>query len=249
MKKTTKKQPLKGKRIPKSLENCKRAKKTREKQRLTSPTVSASKKLQAINLTEDDCKPYSLKEITSIIDLVAPPNTTGKGRQPIFRTNTFPMKPNGGNEHTFKPVQVIKVLVAYMTTTNNINKCCKMFGVSEMILRTRLMRSYPEVRKLWELSLTHKPQAYGDKAQEIIMGEIPEEYFEETKFGKRLSSSGVQHLNNQTQFNLKMAQITERRAFNEKTELKIDFEIQKKADPIDIEEYKKVSLEDLASLL
>lgn len=246
---TKKKQPLKGVTIKKKVTLAPQSKKTKKTQQLRSPTIKQSLVASdKINITQEDCEPYPLKEVLSLIDHVAPPNTTGIGRQPIFRTNIWPIAP-GGAMPTYKPIDIVKALMAFMMSNISLKDTLKQFGVGEISFRARVLKDYPEARVLFEVSRTRKPEAYIDKAQEVMMGKIPNAYYEITKTGERLSGAGIQHINNQTNFNVKMAQMAERRAFNEKIELKVDFEVVARAKDVDLAEFANVPLKDLSSML
>ena len=241
--------PLKGIALKKNISGAPQSKKTKKSQQLRSPTIKQSLAASnSINITQQDCEPYPLEEIINLIEHVSPPNTSGIGRQPIFRTNIWPIAP-GGSIPTYKPVDIVKALVAFMMSNKPLKECLKTYNVGEISFRTRVLRDYPEARDLFELSRTRKPEAYIDTAQEIIMAEIPDKYYEVTKTGERLSGAAVQHINNQTNFNIKRAQMAERRAFNEKVEVKVDFEIKARAKDIDLAEFANVPLKDLSSML
>ncbi len=246
---TKKKQPLRGKRLKKTITGAQPAKKTKETQQVRSPTVKQSLVASnVINITEEQCSPYSLEEVTALINLVAPPNITGIGRQPIFRTNEF-YNEAGGSLPMYKPVDVMKALMAFMNSDISLTKACKLYSINEHTFRASYLRDYPEVRTMFELSRTRKPEAFINKAQEVMMGKIPDRFYEETKTGERLSGAGIQHINNKTNFNVKMAQMAERRAFNEKIELKVDFEVVARAKDVDLAEFANVPLKYLSSML
>ena len=248
---TKKTKPLKGIKIKKKISSSSLAKKTKENQAFTAPTVALSKKLAAvINISQKDCLPFDVEEVKAIIDLIAPPNTTGIGRQPIFRTNEWPIPPSGGAVPLFKPVKVMIALMAFMYSTKTLNEALKEQNISESIFRAKIIRDYPEAALMYDLACARKADAYMDKAQEVMMGEIPEEYFEEGRNGtRRLTAAGIQHINNQTSFMTKRAQMQERRAYNDKSEAKVIFEVNTRSEAVDLEQYKNVPIADLASLL
>ena len=243
--------PLKGIKIKKKVRSSTLAKKTNENQALTAPTVALSKKLAAvINITQKDCDPFDIEEVKAIIDLIAPANTTGIGRQPIFRTNQWPIPPAGGAVPLFRPVKVMVALLAFMYSTKTLNEALTEQNISESIFRAKIIRDYPEANLMYDLACARKADAYMDKAQEVMMGEIPAEYFEEGRNGtKRLTAAGIQHINNQTSFLTKRAQMQERRSYNDKSESKVIFEVNTRSEAVDLDQYKNVPIADLASLL
>jgi len=166
------------------------------------------------------------------------------------KDQSFFCKAKLARHKSHRPTAILQGLHLYKYTTTSLENSFGAFNVDLDVFNHSVKANYSETDRGLELATNARSQLYLTKAQAIMEGEIPEEYYEETKHGgKRLTTAGINHMRNQTDFYFRMAAVSERRSVNEKKELVVKSEITIKATSINIDLILNADPNDLGKLL
>ena len=161
----------------------------------------------------------------------------------ILCQKNFPSQTSFGYKYT--PFQTVSALYAYAYSTNTLLNTLKEYKIDHSFYYLFLRQNYPVVMEIEQFCTKLKSHTYGNVAIEQYSQEIPAEYYEYTKYGKKLSASGVNYIKNKSEFMLKMAQISERGAYSEKITVKFEADIGAQNKSISLDDAMKLPLHEL----
>jgi len=213
--------------------------------------VSEIKELPSIITKQQEKYPtenkISLEEYRSMVIGLA--MATDPKENSIWEQSSFYDSDTQRQSH-FKPIDILKALTIYGATTESLGKCLLSQGIPDTHF-VGLCARFEIIIYAKEISLSRKTEAYVSAAVNELADakDIPDEYFELTNHGERLTMAGTSHMNNKSKLMFNLAKACERRSLNEKPEyvFKVNHKIESKSANLDV--LLATDIEDLAKQL
>lgn len=122
------------------------------------------------------------------------------------------------NKLPFTPKDIKEVITLYSETKKPIRQIIEEKGIRYSTF-CDLLCNYPTVCDDYLRAQKNKALIYSDNAQEIYENEIPEQFFEQTTTGTKLSMAGIKYMKDKYEARMRQAEIHETGSFVRKTQI------------------------------
>ena len=185
--------------IEKKLENCPRP---------YESNTPASLEYQANKEKRD---PKILSQLNELVNLAIQTNVNH-----VFAQNIFP-----NIKTSSRPFDLLYAILYYANNINKtFNECLEMMKVNPVLWNLRIRIEFPEFENLKNYCTHQRIELYNSNAISAFnVDDIPDEFYEETKFGRRFSSAGANFLVKKSEMWSRQAKIAERGQHNVKQEI------------------------------